>query len=162
MAGLETPWKQGGFAVDGLTFYNFDANCIAINPCYRAYQNDCANRGEFSNITWVNSDRKIEFAWEMEYDFHDLDGSLTGSTGESHLLPQSDMLPPTRCSSDNTQEFNFGKVNATLCDASVKLHRFGLNEIGPENINGANMILSNKYGSFKVIILKFGIRPQAL
>ena len=34
-AGLEAPWKQGGFAVDGLAFYNFDENCVAINPCYR-------------------------------------------------------------------------------------------------------------------------------
>ena len=35
LAGLEAPWKQGGFAVDGLDFYNFDHNCVAVNPCYR-------------------------------------------------------------------------------------------------------------------------------
>ena len=117
----------------------------------RAYKNDCANRGEFKNISWHNSTRKIEFAWEHEYDFHDLDGSLTGSGKESHLLTESEILPSEKCSNENLDEFNFGKVNATLCDASVKLHRFGMNEIGPENLNGANLVLSNQYGSSKFV-----------
>ncbi len=145
-AGLETPWKLGAFTVDGLKFFNFNETCIAINPCYRAYRTDCANRAEFSNIEWHNSPRKITLAWEHEYDFHDLDGSLTGRNEEVHLLTESGILPPQKCSSVGLEEFNFGEVNATVCDASVKLKKFGMNELTPEFLNGANFVVRNKYG----------------
>ncbi|CAG5096144.1 Oidioi.mRNA.OKI2018_I69.XSR.g14489.t2.cds [Oikopleura dioica] len=146
-AGLETPWKLGAFTVDGLKFFNFNETCIAINPCYRAYRTDCANQAQFSNIEWHNSPRKVTFAWEHEYDFHDLDGTLTGRNEEVHLLTESGILPPDKCDSSGLNEFNFGEVNATICDASVKLKKFGMNELAPQFLNGANFIVRNKYGS---------------
>ena len=96
--GLETPWKQGAFTVDGLEFHNFEGQCIAINPCYRAYKNDCSNMGQFSRIQWHNCPNKVTFAWENEYDFHDLDGSFSQTGKESHVLTESGILPIDKCS----------------------------------------------------------------
>ena len=48
-------------------------------------------------------------------------------------------------------DFNLGKVNATICDSDVRLHRFGLNDTAPLALNGANMVIRNKYGEFRPV-----------
>jgi len=60
--GIETPWKRGSFTVENVQFVNFDEeNCVAIDPCYKAYKNDCGNTGKFSRTKFVNSpNRKCE------------------------------------------------------------------------------------------------------
>ena len=68
--GLETPWKQGAFTVDGLDFYNYADECLAINPCYRAYQNDCTNQGKFSRIGWHNAPNKDGILFSIDVRFY--------------------------------------------------------------------------------------------
>ena len=56
----------------------------------------------------------MTFAWENEYDFHDLDGSFTETGTESHLLTESGILPTDKCSANELPDFNLGKVNKWL------------------------------------------------
>lgn len=146
--GLETPWKQGDFQVDGLEMHNFEGSCVAINPCYRSYQNDCSNQGRFQRIGWHNSPNKVIWAWENEYDFHDMDGTFTQTGQECHLLTHTGILPMDRCSVNHLPDFSLGKQNATICDATVKLHRFGLNDTSHDSLNGTPMTVRNQFGSF--------------
>ena len=146
--GLETPWKQGDFSVDGLDMHNFEGTCVAVNPCYRAYQNDCSNQGRFSRIGWHNAPNKVVWAWENEYDFHDMDGTFTQTGEECHLLTHSGILPMDRCSVNELPDFSLGKANATICDKTVKLHKFGLNNTSHDSLMGTEMTVRNQFGSF--------------
>ena len=60
--GIETPWKRGSFTAQNITFVNFDhEHCVAVDPCYKAYKNDCGNTGKFEETKFINSsNRKIE------------------------------------------------------------------------------------------------------
>lgn len=96
--GIETPWKKGSFTGINITFVNFDnENCVAVDPCYKAYKNDCSNVGKFSETKFVNSPNKIIFKYSNEYLLEDTDGTFAEKNFPGKILPFSEVFPTDRC-----------------------------------------------------------------
>ena len=146
--GLETPWKRGSFTADGLSFVNFNSeDCVAVDPCYKAYKHDCANTGRFSRTTLINSTNKIVFTYENEYIIEDTDGSFMESNIPGKILPNSEILPKEKCT--NQSEIAQKGVIPVWCDNSVVIRKFGLHKT-EEAFHGSDLIVKTEHGENRV------------
>ena len=144
--GMETPWKRGSFTVENCTFVNFNEEyCPAIDPCYKAYKNDCANTGKFYHTNFYNSSNKVKFTYETEYIIEDFDGSFIGKAGK--ILPYSGILPMDVC--QNNSRIGSGSIDTIWCPEDLVIRKFGLSGT-PESFYGSDMIISNSAGELIV------------
>ncbi|XP_064635071.1 fibrocystin-L-like [Lineus longissimus] len=152
VAGIILPFDEG-LILRGNTFSNFDqSRCHALSVT--RIDGTCIEfcggwKYDFYDTTWVNSPNKCSYDWEHEGILKDMDGTLTGVAGQS-ILPTSGLLPP---SCTHAADYSKG-IAASLCDASVKLHRFAFNNPSPQSLEAKNAIFENQYGSSSVPFAK--------
>ena len=128
--------------MENITFVNFNGeNCPAVDPCYKAYKNDCANTGRFYDTAFYNSSNKVKFTYETEYIIEDFAGSFTGNPGK--IIPYSGILPMDRCR--NHSRIGSGSVDTVWCPADLVIRKFGLSGTA-ESFYGSDLIIQNSEG----------------
>ena len=144
VGGIVFPYGNGMLVKD-VHFENFDRDICNVFTWTRIIGTCSHECGGFlykvSGLTFVNSNNKGKFEWLAEGMVEDLDGCLTNA-GDL-ILPTMNTLPPTKCA--NIPEFSKG-IPASVCDASVRLHRFAFTNIEPASMEGKSLILRNEFG----------------
>lgn len=95
---------------------------------------------------------QVHFGWESEGVIKDLDGTLTGTAGYS-VLPTTNTLPPSKCTA-NVPEMSMTGVPGSVCDDTVKFHRFSFSEIVPTSLLYKNAVFTNQVGLFVICFTK--------
>ncbi|XP_067888793.1 PKHD1 like 1, tandem duplicate 1 [Heterodontus francisci] len=143
--GIVLPLAEG-LTLSSVTFMNFDRpSCAALGVT--SIQGMCSDRCggwsvRFSGVQYFDAANKAAFHWEHEVVLHDLDGSLTGNSGNK-VVPHSSILDPTRChqSAEWSQQYP-----GVVCDSTVTFHRLAFFRPSPSALQGKNVILSNSHG----------------
>ncbi|XP_076438726.1 fibrocystin-L-like isoform X2 [Babylonia areolata] len=147
-AGVVLPY-QNGLIVRNVQFYNFDrAGCSSFE--FTRISGTCGVYcGAFSYVTkglqYENTINKVHFEWESEGVIIDEDGTLTGGAGQK-VIPTTPTLPPSKCTA-NVAEMSVSGVPGSVCDSSVKFHRFSFNNILPSSLQFKNVLFKNQYGT---------------
>ena len=149
--GIETPWEPHAAATfHGVHFFNFDGDwpwqndfCTAIDACYNSYPFDCGRTTQWSRVKYTNAPRKHASDWEHETALVDLDGTLTGMNVPGYtVVPKSSLYPQSMCV--DAPEFSV-QFPCQICN-SIEFVRFGLNKVQPNSLEGAPLMVTNKWG----------------
>ncbi|XP_072034167.1 fibrocystin-L-like [Amphiura filiformis] len=133
VAGVHLP-KSRHLTVDGVKFINFDRDgCAAIHTCSHCKEEQGGHQTRFQNIDYSNSPNKARWKWEHEAWLEDLDGTLTGTTPNSKLLPYNPNLPADHCTWGDPQYGTIDKPGA-VCDDTVNFHRLAFNNPHPTSL----------------------------
>lgn len=73
---------------------------------------------------------------------NDLDGTLTGSAGYS-VVPTTSTLPPSKCTA-NVADMSVTGVPGSVCDDTVKFHRFAFTNVVPASLLFKNVLFTNQ------------------
>ncbi|KAK7105773.1 hypothetical protein V1264_017108 [Littorina saxatilis] len=147
-AGIVLPY-QNGFMVGNVKFYNFDrAGCAAFE--FTRISGTCLSYcGGFTyhtkGLQFENTNNKVHYEWESEGVIKDLDGTLTGSAGYS-VIPTTPTLPSGSCT-DNVAEMSVTGVPGSVCDSTVKFHRFAFMNPVPSSVLFKDVLFTNQYGT---------------
>ena len=78
--------------------------------------------------------------------FKDLDGSLTDGMGLT-VVPTTPSLPPAPRCIPEVSEFSQGASKGSVCDSTVKFHRFSFHNAIPESLEGKDALFTNQVHS---------------
>lgn len=130
--------------VNGTEFYNFNrSTCYALATCSQCTVRTAPFAVLVENITFENSPNKVTWKWEHGGSFIDVDGTLTGTEGQT-VITKSPLYPP-ECV-DAGPEYS-GGVNGSICDSSIKFSRMAWNHILPSALDFAAVIATTQYGN---------------
>ena len=147
--GAIMPYARGLLS-DNVTFINFDETGIAAFGVTSIQGTAGPNNGGFTyfsrNLTFINSPNKVAYRWQSEAVFHDLDGTLTGTT-DGKVIPDAGILPPDHCTF-SVAEFSVG-IPGAKCTESVKFHRWSFNRPVPVSLLFKDTEFRNVHGAVR-------------
>ncbi len=133
--------------VSNVTFVGFDrVNCVLIGSCAtpcKRHQGGFETRYEMINL--VNVTRIAKWDWEHQHVHYDMDGTLTGTSAPSSLVPYNNLLDPSECT-EHLQS-SFGSVKGSICNETIKFGRVLLYNPIPRSLRFTYLNISNDYGS---------------
>ncbi|OCT77099.1 hypothetical protein XELAEV_18032294mg, partial [Xenopus laevis] len=142
--GIVLPFDEG-LTVSSVTFMNFDRpRCasIGVTSIPGLCTDSCGGwSAKFDGIQYFNSSNKAGFRWEHEVVLIDMDGTLTGKTGNK-VVPESGLLDPSQCSKSKDWSVGF---NGYVCNSTVRFHRLAFNNPMQAGY-WKDVILSNSFG----------------
>ena len=137
--------------------------CVAYDPCYGSDAFDCGATTWFSNVSWINSTRRLWIDWEHEAAIRDIDGTFHEHTGsEVYIVPKSDIYNNNLCSNDAMGYYSL-HYPVQICQAKLnnlkfKPSRLMFNHAVPNSVNGADAVFTNKYGTSRALFRDCRIR----
>ncbi|KAK2492485.1 hypothetical protein MC885_014702, partial [Smutsia gigantea] len=117
-AGIKTP-KRWEMIVSNITFVNFDlTDCVAIRTCSGCSRGQGGFTVKTNHLKFTNSSNLVAFPFPHAAVLEDLDGSLSGKSG-NHILASMETLPAS-CSVNRS----FSQVApGSVCGEDALFHR---------------------------------------
>ncbi|KAI6655737.1 Fibrocystin-L-like [Oopsacas minuta] len=142
--------RRNYLRLSNVTFINFnEENTVCMRACSHCKEFQGGFIVEFQGITFIGGSehRKAGFQWEHEVVYIDLDGTFTGSTPGSFVIPNSGILPTDYCNL-SISEFSISSlIPGALCSPDVRMLRLAFNQVEPEKtFQGIDASLNNSFG----------------
>ena len=91
----------------------------------------------------------------------DKDGTLTGNA-DYRVIPTTPTLPTSKCTA-NVAEMSVTGVPGSVCDGTVKFHRFAFTNIMPEALLFKNVLFTNQVGlAWRAFVSAARVRARAV
>ena len=145
-SGIKTP-KSDYLTVSDVKFFNFNrSRCHAITACAHCKIFQGGFRTNFEGLEFINSPEKVDWKWEHEHVYFDLDGSLTGRHAKSSLTPYHAALDPIECQMIVTSSTRNDRPQSAVCNPSVKLQRVAIDSLLPPSLDFRYLLITNSKG----------------
>ncbi|XP_021369085.1 fibrocystin-L-like isoform X2 [Mizuhopecten yessoensis] len=142
--GIVIPYGPG-LLIDNVTFVNFDRSDSCAFSWARidgtCGDNCVGSTHKTAALTFINSPRRVCYEWLFEGVLEDLDGTLC-SSANCKVIPTTGTLPP----SCGNYQYGNTLVPVSKCQAAVKFHRFGFNNLLPNSAWYKDVLFTNAHG----------------
>ena len=148
-AGIILPYARGLSIIDTSFsgFVNSNQACFAVTSIQgKTSDNNGGFRYETRGLHFDDvTPMKIKWRWEHEAVFHDLDGTLCGSP-DCKVVPHNPSLPPA-CTIASQSYGVDTYVPGSICDSTVKFHRFAFHQASPNSLKHKNVTFVSSSGT---------------